>query len=306
MYYQFSDHSTRFEELWSEALEVGSNPEASPTEKTVRMLLNPLLVHGLYTARRLSHFPDVMSLPEDKRLAHVQTALAQRSTSWIQDEAVCLATLIGHSLEAREAVLDASSEDRMKVLFQSMKSVPAGLLFVRRPRYQDPGIRWIPKTLLWSPSEVHSPLFQKYGNAKVSPRGLVVNFPSVRFRHGIKVDPEQPGLIAFEQNHVLWSAAFTKENESNCGPFQWAQYVQRDVALVFGTSLSGDVLSHNGALVSVRHVDGDENFSDGSRIYARWEADLALAAASLWISNHDFALQQDFEAVSAEQEWCIG
>lgn len=127
-----------------------------------------------------------------------------------------------------------------------------------------------------------------------------MNFPSICFRKGIKVDPEQPGLIAFEHNHALWSAGFTKEDESDRGQFQWARYLHRDVALVFGNGLSSDVLSHNGALVSVDRVD------DGSRIYARWEADLALAAASLCISNYDFALQQDFEAVSAEQEWCIG
>ena len=96
------------------------------------MLLDPLLVHGIYAVRRLSHFQDISALAEDKQLAHVQQALAQRSTSWSKDEAVCLTTLIGQSPETRQATLDAEHDQRMRVLFQSMKSVPAGIIFAKR------------------------------------------------------------------------------------------------------------------------------------------------------------------------------
>ena len=304
MRYQFPDCATSFEELWTEAQNAVAAPNDTPTERTVKMLLDPLLVHGIYAVRRLSHFQDISALPEDKQLAHVQQALAQRSTSWSKDEAVCLTTLIGQSSKTRQAILNAEHDQRMRVLFQSMKSVPAGILFAKRPRYSDSGLRWIPKSLLWNANETSDPNFQKYGAAEVSPRGLIVKHPAIRFPQGFKEDPQQPEIFAFRMNDVVWLMAVASLHGTELAPL--APYAHVDFALITGDSLTRDVLSHVGALVTIEQSPETGDGKGNCRLYARWETAVAIAAMDIAISDYEFPLQEGFDTLGVDQEWCIG
>ena len=304
MPYQFSDKAFTFNELWAQAQDTVAAPSASPTERTVKMLLDPILAHGLYAVRRLSYFQDIFKLPEDEKLAHIHPALSQRATSWIQDEAICLTTLIGQDISTRKAILESEDERRMLVLFQNMKVVPAGILFTQKSRYEEDGCRWIPKSLLWDPTGTAGPFFMKYGSAKVSPDGLIVRLPTIRFRHGFKEDSRQQDLLTFEHNNIIWNVGLA--NDPGSDPVSFPSYAQADFALITGDNLTSDTLSHVGALVTVNKDFASVTTNVNSPIYARWEVNVVIAAANIWVTDYAFLLQEGFEVITADQGWCIG
>ena len=72
-----------------------------------------------------------------KMLDRLQTTLAYRTTSSIDDEALCLASFLG--LDSANFV-GLSHQD-------GMEDVHPGLLFTGRPRINVAGARWMPQTV---------------------------------------------------------------------------------------------------------------------------------------------------------------
>jgi hypothetical protein len=120
-------------------------------------------------------------------LPTLRYALGTRSTSWDADEPICLAGILGLDIGRISQVEDSQ---RMKVLWSSLRKLPAGLAFSRASRkLTTEGYRWAPASLMgdlkvqrWGGPE---PLFAKL-DATPSEAGLIMQCPGVLWaaRHG--------------------------------------------------------------------------------------------------------------------------
>jgi hypothetical protein len=97
-----------------------------------------------------------------------------RTTSRPEDEFICLANLLGRGIKD---VISCSQEEKMKWLFSSLSSVPASIIFHDRPRIQENGYRWIPRTIL--NSGIGSQIGGDAQTINPSPDGLTVTYPSL-------------------------------------------------------------------------------------------------------------------------------
>ncbi|KAB2570429.1 hypothetical protein DBV05_g10909 [Lasiodiplodia theobromae] len=105
----------------------------------------------------------------------VAFALARRSTSVIQDEALCLGSLLGADMGS---IAKASREDRMKTLLMHLPSIPQGLLFWNGPKMEDPGFRWAPRSFMGINNPDYIATFDDR-DAKITPRGLIIKAPGL-------------------------------------------------------------------------------------------------------------------------------
>ncbi|KAL8678429.1 MAG: hypothetical protein Q9186_005201 [Xanthomendoza sp. 1 TL-2023] len=112
-------------------------------------------------------------------LRNIIHPLRWRTTSRMKDETICLSGCLGRTVEDLDEV-DSQSE-RMKLFLGSMQSVPAGLVFVDRPRIEEDGFRWMPLSLLSGGIESTLPDVTGVGDpiGYPTPTGLTVSLPGV-------------------------------------------------------------------------------------------------------------------------------
>lgn len=80
-----------------------------------------------------------------RELEEVLSAISERTTSWIEDEAICLGIVLDFE---PGKLYQTEPSKRMEVLVRMWNSVPRTLLFVPGPRMGEQGLRWMPKSLL--------------------------------------------------------------------------------------------------------------------------------------------------------------
>ena len=83
----------------------------------------------------------------------VQRAVQYRTTTRQQDEPICMATIFKFDLNPLLELNTA--EDRMRRFWLSMRDAPAGILWMKGPRFEDDGFRWAPSTLINRGSRTH-------------------------------------------------------------------------------------------------------------------------------------------------------
>ena len=98
-------------------------------------------------------FPSEGPIEFHKDIRYLSRQLAIRTTSRLQDEAVCLSTLMG--LEPADVLVNEEGKpvadwDRMCRLWQILgaERIPAEILFCNRPTYEKHGCGWMPRSLL--------------------------------------------------------------------------------------------------------------------------------------------------------------
>ncbi|KAK5994466.1 hypothetical protein PT974_04941 [Cladobotryum mycophilum] len=97
-------------------------------------------------------------------------ALTWRTTSVREDEAICLASILGMDM-AR--VVEAAPRDRMKAFWAHCPSIPMSLIFWKWERMDEPGFRWAPSSLLGILDNVKD--FKKEQNARYTSDGLILD-----------------------------------------------------------------------------------------------------------------------------------
>lgn len=148
---------------------------------------------------------------DTKSLLHVRLALCSRSTSDLDDEALCIATIMGIPLDP---IVKAPKHERMPVLWSTMPGIPLGLVFSKTSRKLDrKGLRWAPASLMgdlnnkwWGGPVALSGAFGAF-DATLSNQGLVVSFPGLLFSS----NHMQSKAYAKTLNGILCSSASTKE-----------------------------------------------------------------------------------------------
>ena len=93
-----------------------------------------------------SAFPQFQA--KDRIYAFLSRALEYRTTSKLEDEAVCLASILGVN-DLKSVVNGNTAEQRMQALYTLIGQLPASVLFHRSKRL-DAGFRWAPASLLGS------------------------------------------------------------------------------------------------------------------------------------------------------------
>jgi hypothetical protein len=81
-----------------------------------------------------------------KMLERLQSTLADRTTTRKEDEALCIASLVGQD---PADFIGLSHQEGMIKLLHGMDGVPLALLFTITPRIDVDGCRWMPQTILW-------------------------------------------------------------------------------------------------------------------------------------------------------------
>ena len=81
----------------------------------------------------------------DLFLSMVQ-ALEHRSTSWLEDEAICLAGISG--VDIRQIVQQTTADDRMSKWYSMLRQIPLAFMFHNAARLEIEGYRWAPRSLL--------------------------------------------------------------------------------------------------------------------------------------------------------------
>ncbi|KAF4539475.1 Het domain protein [Lasiodiplodia theobromae] len=100
------------------------------------------LIRGDKTAQASNNDPTRFSL----RFAVI--ALSRRTTSYREDEALCLGSLLEADMQE---ITQAERKDRLKALWRTLPSIPREVLFLREATMEEPGYRWAPSTLLGIP-----------------------------------------------------------------------------------------------------------------------------------------------------------
>ncbi|KAJ9236796.1 hypothetical protein DTO212C5_238 [Paecilomyces variotii] len=114
----------------------------------------------------------MISSDREEALPAVMTAVAFRSTSQASDETLCLAALLNLDMEPILREKDVLS--RMELFWAMMDSVPLNILCYMGDTIDKPGLRWAPRTLLLSASNImqHTgEYFQLPGNYQHLPHG---------------------------------------------------------------------------------------------------------------------------------------
>ncbi|KAJ9295337.1 hypothetical protein DTO271G3_6160 [Paecilomyces variotii] len=130
----------------------------------------------------------MVSSDREEALPAVMTAVAFRSTSQASDETLCLAALLNLDMEPILRENDVLS--RMELFWAMMDSIPLNILWYMGDTIDKPGLRWAPRTLLLSPSNIPQNTgdyfqlpsnFQDLPQARPSPRGLRVHLRGLAF-----------------------------------------------------------------------------------------------------------------------------
>ncbi|KAI9740183.1 MAG: hypothetical protein M1834_004761 [Cirrosporium novae-zelandiae] len=113
----------------------------------------------------------------------VARALPRRTTSHIEDETICISSLIG--LNVSPLFETADLEARMKKFWQGLGEIPSNIIFYRLPRMPYDGWRWAPRTFLRQPQKIPrmAPGAQL---GKVSENGLTVVLNGLLLEHNLQ------------------------------------------------------------------------------------------------------------------------
>jgi Heterokaryon incompatibility protein (HET) len=96
----------------------------------------------------LLRLPCILSSQGSRRLTAVSFALRWRTTSRLDDEPLCISTLL--NLDVSEILKCPSRNERMKKIWELEREFPRSIAFTDAPRFSDDRFRWCPKSLMES------------------------------------------------------------------------------------------------------------------------------------------------------------
>lgn len=107
--------------------------------------------------------------------------MKNRSTSRLEDEPVCFATLLG--LDLTEILDCRGTEERMEKVFSQLQFVSEMILFSHSPRINKEGLRWVPATFRTN-ARAYEPGIAMTNFGEVRREGLVAKFNGIVFETG--------------------------------------------------------------------------------------------------------------------------
>ena len=171
--------------LWTLQEAVMSDKVANAGKVDVQFLEGPVefnaiagkniqtLHHTEYALKTIySAFPQYRN--RDRAFAFLARALEYRTTSKLEDEAICLASILGLEPKAITSIASFNTaQERMHTLYTLIEQIPASVLFNRSKKLER-DFRWAPATLLGNKAHYS---FRGIA-ARCDAEGLHVQFPS--------------------------------------------------------------------------------------------------------------------------------
>lgn len=256
------------------------------------------LLHDYNPARKI--------MKDYEKLPSLLTMIHWRSTSKAEDEASCIAALLG--LDVKN-LLSLEKDKKIAYILSSMRMVPVQILFFSGPRINKYGSRWIPTSFLGQ----GNPATVMYSEmVPVGPRGLYVRLSG--YLLSIK-DPGFPSTVS--EIHLTlddgsgiydvhpWEEYDVENAQPEATEINWSTYFSREMAIVL-IPLE-EIADHPkpGALVSIMAREGDA-------IYARYELNVCITrrlrplGAMARASTPNIVPNVHGTAVASSQKWCVG
>lgn len=131
-------------------------------------------------------FPGMQLVPGMTVLVpRAMRTIAYRTTSRSEDEGLILASLTNWRAGSASPLIELPPSERMRACFEQFAIVPSQLIFLDQMRYEEPGARWIPKSLLAQSTEGTNPLPYEHRIISdefswPSSQGITAEYPSFR------------------------------------------------------------------------------------------------------------------------------
>lgn len=293
-----------------------------------RAYLNLLLAYGNraieWQGKPFKDYGNALSYIGDHTLSRIQYALNTRSTSKLEDEPICLASLLGRDPKELFGIKDGTA--RMRHLLRSFTKIPLGFLFAPRPRIREYGCRWMPQSLLWS-GESTTFLGDYNRESLVDRDGMLISMPGIRFTHGpvptttnsqiitVELDGGELDGQRYESASCEISFSFPKPESMRNSQQPWLACKGKDVAIVM-SHLPGKDWHRRRAciLVTIRELDEEfvlrrmsEDSEMSTRLFARYEACVKVKLSAKGATRPDFCIGDErYEVLSEDQRWCVG
>lgn len=161
-----------------------------------------------YLSRRhLSRFSEWMSHSQEDmaaRLGQLWRSLGTRVVSHKSDEALILNGLLGTPLQLDQI----DGHDRMKELFMSFSEMPVSMLFHVRERYGEPGLRWIPRSVMRSQLNMirRDSRSISQSRAKITSKGVEISTGGMLFQVPDQFKTPQQAIAVSQDDVNYWFA----------------------------------------------------------------------------------------------------
>ncbi len=256
-----------------------------------------------------SSFPQYQ--PQNRLYAFLARALEYRSTSRTEDEALCLASILGLGVDAIAGAKTA--DERMHLMYTCIGELPASVLFHRSKRMGPTGFSWAPASLLGN--KKHYNFSRRAGTATCDEQGLHIKVA------GYVVTPCESNSQK-SSGDVQWS--FYIGNREETEPKIWIKSLDEDIVYMSGqttwdTSIHGslglDQLMRKTAVLAFALNPEDMGESallsvteekDGV-IFAKFVTKVYIGKPRMGRGVHDEWRKNLISAreVSSQQQWCI-
>ena len=269
-----------------------------------------------------SAFPQYLT--RESTFVFLAGGLRYRTTSRKEDEAICLASILGFDQYGTAAILnEITAAARMQKLYTLIENIPASVLFNRSRKLGNSGFRWAPASLLGSPVD----LFPGVA-ARCDALGLHVQFSGymitgvANYAENSSQAPRGNYYIANPQSEFP-SAAIGKSYDNlmtthqlNYEPLKFAQLatsthdaIMKLDQLLRETSRPAVIINphdaHESVLVSItsEEAGGVLHATFISRIFVRYWRTQSTFNTSVhegW-ENHTL----DVRELPSDQQWCV-
>ena len=287
-----------------EAVIILDDPSPTPGETSyARWYDNEVMYYShLFTFNWWKLAPGMTELD---RVYFVFQALKSRSTSHVEDEAVCLATLL--DLDLGE-LLETPDEHRMKKLWSMCHQLPAAILFLPGKKLTDESFGWAPASCM-DCVRIGIP---KSVPATVTPQGLYVTL------HGFHLytpPPSTKGLIACE---LEGNTFYIRQNVKLGSPSWEGLHLHQcdDLAVILGQTPMQDpdlrppLVACIGALVKITKTKNGIIFAEYIRMVSIIGKDSHFDKRPNppWSESDAVEKSKVVQASSttSKQRWCIG
>ncbi|KAF7377630.1 Sugar transporter stl1 [Mycena sanguinolenta] len=177
--------------------------------------LDRVFMHALaFTQSLLPFRTATVAEPSAKRMKEVVGRLQGRMTSRVEDEPVCIASLLGID---PLTILQAHGPERMKELLRGLNEIPVTFLFGDEPRLAVEGFRWAPQSYLALGLSHTNHEDERVGTLEA--RGLCVTLPGVSLHlRSAPEDVEEARLfLSYEGDEFsLWRSAESPLGLAEC------------------------------------------------------------------------------------------
>ncbi|OJD35309.1 sugar transporter stl1 [Diplodia corticola] len=142
-------------------------------------------------------------------LAFIGYGMSDRSTSKLEDEPICLATLLGQDLD--DLLDEPDVERRMRIVMSKLTWVTSVVLFSPGPRMEVDGFKWAPKSFLVGGEGFEPDLtFSSKFIGSVAPEGLLIKLNGVIVESPVPIAAIICGAdFVVDVGHARLHAAFT-------------------------------------------------------------------------------------------------